>query len=293
MSAASGSASWCSYGAASASNTFVTPSSLAAASATDLQSLPATSTCTSPPIALAAVSALLVASLRVLLSCSATRSVVISEHPRFVFKLADQFRGRSDFDPGFAPRRLSCFQYLQTWLDIHAISIRSFLIDRFFLCLHDVRQRRITRFVEPQICCDDRRHFQLDRLQPAVDFASHVDRVTFNRKLGRECSLRPVQQSRQHLSGLIAIVIDCLFPHDDQAWFFCLHNRLENLRYRKRLNRPLCLHQNAAVGTHSECGPDCLGSLSRSDRHRHDLRRLAGLFQSDRLLDRDLVEGIH
>src|SRR5215510_1774047 len=139
ISAASGSASWCSYGAASASNTFVTPSSLAAASATDLQSLPATSTCTSPPIALAAVSALAVASLRVLLSCSATRSVVISEHPRFVFKLADQFGGRSDFDPGFAPWRISCLQYLQTRLDIHAISVRSFLVDRFFLRLHDVR----------------------------------------------------------------------------------------------------------------------------------------------------------
>src|SRR5262245_15392913 len=245
MSAASGSASWCSYGAASASNTFVTPSSLAAASATDLQSLPATSTCTSPPIALAAVSALAVASLRVLLSCSATRSVVISEHPRFVFKLADQFGGRSDFDPGFAPWRISCLQYLQTRLDIHAISVRSFLVDRFFLRLHDVRQRRIARLVEPQIGCNDRWHFQLHRLQPAVDFASHVDRITFNRKLGRECSLRPVQQSRQHLSGLIAIVINRLFPHDDQTRLFCLYNRLENLRHGKRLNHPLCLHQNA------------------------------------------------
>ncbi len=55
-----------------------TPSSLAAASATGRQSLPATSTCTGCPSALAAVSALWVASLSVLLSCSARRSVVMS-----------------------------------------------------------------------------------------------------------------------------------------------------------------------------------------------------------------------
>ena len=45
------------------------------------QPLPATSTCTSPPSALAAVSALLVASLSDLLSCSASRSVVIRSPP--------------------------------------------------------------------------------------------------------------------------------------------------------------------------------------------------------------------
>ena len=31
----------------------------------------------------------------------------------------------------------------------------------------------------------------------------------------------------------------------------------------------------------------------RADRHRDDLGRLAGFLQADRLLDGDLVEGIH
>ena len=42
---------------------------------------PATSTCTSPPICFAAVSALLVESFSALLSCSARRSVVMTELP--------------------------------------------------------------------------------------------------------------------------------------------------------------------------------------------------------------------
>ena len=48
-----------------------------AASATARPPLPATSTCTGCPSPLAAVSALLVASLSAALSCSATKSVVI------------------------------------------------------------------------------------------------------------------------------------------------------------------------------------------------------------------------
>src|SRR5262249_33390561 len=149
-------------------NTFFTPSSLAAASAAPLQSLPAISTSTSAPMAFAAVSALFVASLSVLLSCSATRSVAMSEDPRFVFELADQFGRRRDLDAGFASRRLGRLQNLQSWFHVDAVGIRGLLVDRFFLRLHDIRQRRIARLVEPQIGRDDCRHFQFDRLQAAI-----------------------------------------------------------------------------------------------------------------------------
>src|SRR4029450_11260015 len=114
------SASMCSWLAASASRTLLTPSSLAAASATARQFVPATSTCTSCPSAFAAVSAFWLASLSVLLSCSARRSVVMaverrsepasaygggqkahmrsSDHPNFVLELVDHVAHRFDLD---------------------------------------------------------------------------------------------------------------------------------------------------------------------------------------------------
>src|SRR3977135_4153890 len=101
----------CSYGAPPASRTLLTPSSLAAASATARHPLPATSTCTSAPSAFAAVNALWGASLRVLLACSARRSVVIStarvSRPRqwtssnqshLVLELVDEFAHGLHFD---------------------------------------------------------------------------------------------------------------------------------------------------------------------------------------------------
>ena len=53
------------------------------------------------------------------------------------------------------------------------------------------------------------------------------------------------------------------------------------------------LHQDAAVGAHGERGADGFRRLRRADRHRHDLGRLAGFLQPDRLFDGDLVERIH
>src|SRR3712207_7840390 len=44
---------------------------------------------------------------------------------------------------------------------------------------------------------------------------------------------------------------------------------------------------------HGEGGADGLGRLLRADRHGDDLARLARLLEPDRLLDGDLVEGVH
>src|SRR5579859_4387315 len=109
-----GSASMCAKAGASASSTLPTPSSLAAASAAALQPCPATRTCTSAPIALAAVSALAVASLSDLLSCSAISSVGImclgtdnsSDRPGLVLELVEKLGDAFDFDAGLARRRL-------------------------------------------------------------------------------------------------------------------------------------------------------------------------------------------
>ena len=68
---------------------------------------PATSTWTSPPIAAAAVTRIeRGAACSAWLSCSATTRTVISDHPRFVLQLVDQFGDRRDLDAGLALRRL-------------------------------------------------------------------------------------------------------------------------------------------------------------------------------------------
>ena len=56
---------------------------------------------------------------------------------------------------------------------------------------------------------------------------------------------------------------------------------------------PVDLHQDAAVGAHGEAGADRVLRLRRADRDQHDLGRLAGFLQAQRLLDRDLVERVH
>jgi len=176
----------CSYSAASASRTFFAPSSLAAASATALQLCPAARMCTSVPSALAAVNALAVASFSAALSCSARRSVGIRP-PRF-FELLDQLGDALDLDAGFAHRRLRGLDHFKARFDIDAV-VRGGLLRRFgfFLCLHDVRQRSVARSFKRRSGGDDGRHLELHRLQAAVDFACHQQRIASTRPWRQRC----------------------------------------------------------------------------------------------------------
>ena len=151
----------------------------------------------------------------------------------------------------------------------------------------------VARLVQPQIGGDDRRALQLHRLQAAVDLARHLDGVAIDRELGGEGALRPAGQRRQHLAGLVAVVVDRLLAHDDEAGLLGIDDGFENFGDRERLDRAVDLHQDAAVGAHGERGADRLAGLLRPDRHRDDLGRLARFLQPDRFFDRDLIEGIH
>ena len=75
--------------------------------------------------------------------------------------------------------------------------------------------------------------------------------------------------------------------------FSCVDDGLEDLGHGERLERLVGLHQDAAIGAHGEPGADGLGGLRRADRHADDLGRLALLLEPERLLDGDLVEGVH
>src|SRR5688572_30412768 len=74
----------------SACSTLATPATCAAACAAAPALWPATSTCTSPPQAAAAVTVFNVAPLSVPWSCSAITSAAISDHLRFVLQLGHQ-----------------------------------------------------------------------------------------------------------------------------------------------------------------------------------------------------------
>src|SRR5262245_35482291 len=122
---------------ASASKTLRTPSSLAAASATERQFSPATRISTSPPKARAAVSALAVAGARALLSCSASRRTAMLEHSHLVLELVDEHGDAIDLDAGLAAFGLDHRQHLQARRDIDAERLGCGFVDRLLLGFHD------------------------------------------------------------------------------------------------------------------------------------------------------------
>src|SRR3569833_3151473 len=117
---------------------------------------PATSTCTSPPSCAAAGSALLVASFRTSLSCSAISNVVISEHPGFGLEFGDELGDVLDLDAGLTTRRLGGLEDFEPRREIDTGVGRGLLRDRLLLRLHDIRQRSVARFVEAKVGNDRR-----------------------------------------------------------------------------------------------------------------------------------------
>jgi hypothetical protein len=61
----------------------------------------------------------------------------------------------------------------------------------------------------------------------------------------------------------LAVVVDRLLAHDDEAGLLLLDHCPEDLRDRERLDDAVDLHQDAAVGAHRERGADRLGGLLR------------------------------
>ncbi len=133
----------------------------------------------------------------------------------------------------------------------------------------------------------------MNRLQPAIDLAGHVDGALAEAELIGEGALRPAEQRRQHLARLVRIVVDRLLAEDDELRALLLDDLLEDLGDREGLDRLVGLDEDAAVGAHGKRGAERLLGLLRADRDGHDLGRLALLLQADRLFNSDLVEGVH
>ena len=196
------------------------------------------------------------------------------------------------FTPALASAGLGGLQHFQPRRDVDAIVGRRLLADRLLLRLHDIGQRGVARLVEAQVRRDDRRQLQRHGLQAAVDLARHLDRAVADGDLGNESPLAPAGQRREHLAGLVAVVVDRLLAHDDEAGLF-RGGDAEDFRHRQRLDERVGLDENAAVGAHGERGADGFARLRGADGDNDDLGRLARLFLVQRLLDRGLVERVH
>ncbi|KAF1854083.1 hypothetical protein Lal_00005300 [Lupinus albus] len=205
-------------------------------------------------------------------------------------------RGGGDIrhlDAGLALGRLGDLHRLQTRRDIHAQAVRRHGLQRLLLRLHDVRQRGVTRLIEAQIGGDHRRQLQRHDLKSAVDLAGHGNGIARRGDLGREGALSPAEQRRQHLAGLVAVVVDGLLAENDEAGGLLLHQRLQHLGDGQRLGGDVGLHQDGAVCPHGESGAERLLGLGRADGNHHDLGRRTGFLETNRFLDGDLVEGVH
>src|SRR6185295_3679475 len=151
---------------ASACSTFFTPAICDAPLAASPAPCPATSTWMSPPSFCAAATALSVAFLIVLLSCSAITSMDMiflkvsgrihrphrsfSYDLGFVAELVHQRLRVRDFHAGLALGRLDDLEGRQPGRNIDAERIGLQHLERLLLRLHDVRQRDVARLVQAQ-----------------------------------------------------------------------------------------------------------------------------------------------
>src|SRR6218665_1901001 len=140
----------------SATITLATPAICAAALPASAALAPATSTCTSPPQAMAAGTVFRVAGLMLAWSCSAITSAAMSDHLRFVLEFFNESGHIGHLDALSSLERLADLQGLQARLDVHAQVLGLEDVELLLLGLHDVGQGNVARLVQAQVGRDDR-----------------------------------------------------------------------------------------------------------------------------------------
>ena len=66
--------------------------------------------------------------------------------------------------------------------------------------------------------------------------------------------LRPVEQRREHLAGLVGVVVDRLLAEDHELRLLLVDDRLQELRDGERLQLDVGLDQDRAVGAERQRG---------------------------------------
>lgn len=87
------------------------------------------------------------------------------------------------------------------------------------LTFHNVRERGVPRLIETQVSRQDSWEGELQCLQAAVDLAGDLQRLAAlcDSHFGRKGSLRPIEQAREHLAGLVRVVCRAARPTNSIA----------------------------------------------------------------------------
>jgi hypothetical protein len=98
------------------------------------------------------------------------------------------------------------------------------------------------------------------RLQAAVDLAGDLRLVAVDLDLGGKRRLAPAEQCRQHLAGLVGVVVDRLLAENDESRLLGIDDALQHLGDAERLDNLVDLDQDGAVGAHGERRAQRLGA---------------------------------
>jgi len=165
-------------------------------------------------------------------------------------------------------------------------------IERLLLRLHDLGQLDVARLVQAQIRRDHGGQVDLDGLETCVDFTRDARGGARELDLRGERRLRTVPQRSQHLTGLVVVVVDALLAEQHDLRLLALDELQEHARSGERLERRVRLHEDRPIGAHRKAGAQLLLGVGGTDARNDHFRGAAFLFDAQRLLEGDLVEGV-
>src|SRR6185312_13440449 len=285
----------------SIASTFATLASLAAWAATEPASSAQTATSIDPPIDCAQVTHFAVLALSVEPSCSATMRIraATSEESLFLER-GDELRGIFHADPFLALlRRLEPNRPHASGSGLDAECREGERLGRLAFRLHDVRELHVARLVESQVRREDGGQVHLERLEPGIDLTHGGRSLARDLDLRGERCLRAPPERGKHGSRLAVVVIDRLLAEDDEKRLLALDELQQNARDGERLEAEIprargCarVHLHCAVGAHRARGTQLLLRVCTADARDDDLVGGTALLDTQRLLERDLIEGI-
>src|SRR5690606_39479235 len=125
-------------------------------------------------------------------------------------------RNRCNLDARLTLSRSFYFQSSQARCHIYAQIGRGNSFQRLFLGFHDVRQRRVARLVQAQVCSYNCWQVQSNSDQTTVYLTGNIDLFTLDHNLRCEGSLRITAQGCQHLTSLVVVGVNRSEEHTSE-----------------------------------------------------------------------------
>ena len=223
--------------------------------------------------------------------------IYLAEETLLGFQFLDELIDALDDDAGLALWWVTNLCDGVTRSEVNIETVDGAGIDLLLLGFHDVGEGGVAWLSEAQVNGSYGRDLGLDRLQTTINFAGGSEGVTVDLQAGKEGRLRPVEESSEHLSSLVGIVINGLLANDHEVGGLLFHEFSQNFGDTERLQvhvgAQVGLDVDTTVASHGEGCADGLLALLRADGSNNDFVSNLGLLQADRLLYGDFAEGIH